>query len=49
MKQSVKKAAKVEIINKSYKDEFVFIDKTLSILEVGFQTQKNLVLYGPGE
>jgi len=30
-------------------DKFVFMDKTVNILNVGFQTGKNVVLYGPGE
>jgi len=29
-------------------DKFVFMDKTLSILNVGLLTSKNVVLYGPG-
>ena len=46
-----KKEGKIEIIEnveKSYKEDFVFMDKTISILDVGFITQKNLVLYGAG-
>lgn len=30
-------------------EKFVFMDKTVNILNVGFQTGKNVVLYGPGE
>lgn len=30
-------------------DKFVFMDKTIQILDVGIKTQKNVVLYGPGE
>jgi hypothetical protein len=29
-------------------DNFVFMDKTVSILNVGFSTRKNVILYGPG-
>jgi hypothetical protein len=29
-------------------EKFVFMDKTVSILNVGFQTRKNVVLYGAG-
>jgi len=29
-------------------EKFVFMDKTVSILNVGFSTAKNVVLYGPG-
>jgi len=30
-------------------EKFVFMDKTVSILNVGFSTAKNVILYGPGE
>ena len=30
-------------------EKFVFMDKTVSILNVGFSTGKNVILYGPGE
>ncbi len=29
-------------------DKFVFMDKTVNILNVGYSTSKNVVLYGPG-
>lgn len=29
-------------------DNFVFMEKTLSILDIGFLTQRNVILYGPG-
>ena len=29
--------------------DFVFMEKTAQILNIGFQTEKNIVLYGPGE
>jgi hypothetical protein len=31
------------------KDKFVFMDKTVQVLDIGFNTRKNIVLYGPGE
>ena len=40
MKTTTKKATKTE--------KFVFMDKTANILNVGFSTCKNVVLYGPG-
>lgn len=30
------------------KDKFVFMDKTVQVLDIGFNTRKNIVLYGPG-
>ena len=51
-KTETKKAAKVQIVKaeeNNIKNDFVFMDKTLSILEVGMITRKNVVLYGPGE
>lgn len=30
-------------------EKFVFMDKTVNILNVGFMTGKNVVLFGPGE
>jgi hypothetical protein len=50
-KTETKKAAKVQIVKaeeNNIKNDFVFMDKTLSILEVGMITRKNVVLYGPG-
>lgn len=29
-------------------DQFVFMEKTLKALEIGFDTSKNVILYGPG-
>jgi hypothetical protein len=29
--------------------EFVFMEKTEQVLKIGFSTEKNIVLYGPGE
>jgi hypothetical protein len=36
------------ISNESNLDKFVFMDKTLSILDAGLKTEKNVMLYGPG-
>lgn len=30
-------------------ENFVFMEKAAQILEIGFATEKNIVLYGPGE
>lgn len=43
----MRKAAKISVENTAQK--FVFMDKTVNILNVGYQTGKNVVLYGPGE
>ena len=32
----------------SLMEDFVFMDKTLQILNIGMATQKNVILYGPG-
>jgi MoxR-like ATPase len=37
-----------ESVVSSAKDKFVFMDKTVQVLEIGFNTSKNIVLYGPG-
>lgn len=44
MATQVKKLAKANPVA----EKFVFMDKTVNILNVGFQTCKNVVLYGPG-
>jgi len=44
MKTQVKKSAKANPVA----EKFVFMDKTVSILNVGYSTSKNVVLYGPG-
>jgi hypothetical protein len=52
-KMKTKEEKKVEaqiIVEKSnIEEKFVFMDKTISILNVGFLTNKNVVLFGPGE
>ena len=45
-KTKMKKAAKITVENTTQK--FVFMDKTINILNVGLATSKNVVLYGPG-
>jgi len=37
-----------DTVQESPLDGFVFMEKTLSILDVGMKTEKNVVLYGPG-
>ena len=46
-KTKMRKAAKITVENTTQK--FVFMDKTINILNVGLATSKNVVLYGPGE
>jgi hypothetical protein len=46
-KTKMRKAAKITVESTSQK--FVFMDKTINILNVGLATSKNVVLYGPGE
>ncbi len=38
----------IEAEQGSLLDNYVFMDKTFNVLEVGMKTQKNVVLYGPG-
>lgn len=45
----VGEAAVAEAPLNSLLGKFVFMDKTLQVLDVGIKTQKNVVLYGPGE
>lgn len=44
MKNAETKSAKRNPVG----DKFVFMDKTVNILNVGFSTSKNVILYGPG-
>lgn len=46
-KQTMKKASTKPA--NAVAEKFVFMDKTVNILNVGFSTCKNVVLYGPGE
>jgi len=45
-KKTMRKEAKITVENTTQK--FVFMDKTINILNVGLATSKNVVLYGPG-
>lgn len=48
-KNKMKKAEKtVEKVENVVAEKFVFMDKTVNVLNVGFSTCKNVVLYGPG-
>lgn len=49
VKATNKKQAKVEIIKEQeLENQFVFMDKTFQILDIGFATKKNVVLFGSG-
>jgi hypothetical protein len=46
---TAKKQRKLEEIEATgVASEFVFMEKTLSILDIGLKTEKNIILYGPG-
>jgi len=47
MKSTVKTTKKV-VVSTPGSEKFVFMDKTVNVLNVGFSTRKNVVLYGPG-
>lgn len=48
-KKTMAKTAKTTAKKNPVAEKFVFMDKTVSILNVGFSTAKNVILYGPGE
>jgi hypothetical protein len=49
LKTKKKMATKTKnAVKSTVAEKFVFMDKTVSILNVGFSTAKNVVLYGPG-
>jgi len=49
LKTKEKMATKTKnAVKSTVAEKFVFMDKTVSILNVGFSTAKNVVLYGPG-
>jgi hypothetical protein len=48
-KRKMKSTATKSVKKNPVGDKFVFMDKTVSILNVGFSTRKNVILYGPGE
>jgi len=35
-------------VKKSLEDSYVFMEKSIQVLEIGFKTNKNVILYGPG-
>ena len=39
----------LENVTEKATEKFVFMDKTVQVLNIGFNTCKNIVLYGPGE
>jgi hypothetical protein len=47
-KRKMKSTATKSVKKNPVGDNFVFMDKTVSILNVGFSTRKNVILYGPG-
>jgi hypothetical protein len=47
-KKTMAKTAKTTVKKNPVAEKFVFMDKTVSILNVGFSTAKNVILYGPG-
>ena len=47
-KKTMVKTAKTTAKKNPVAEKFVFMDKTVSILNVGFSTAKNVILYGPG-
>jgi hypothetical protein len=47
-KKTMAKTAKTTAKKNPVEEKFVFMDKTVSILNVGFSTAKNVILYGPG-
>lgn len=49
MAKNVKKQEeKIQLVQNDLLDGFVFMDKALTILDVGMKTEKNVVLFGPG-
>jgi len=46
--RKMKKATTKSVKKNPVGDKFVFMDKTVNILNVGFSTCKNVILYGPG-
>ena len=47
-KKTMAKTAKTTAKKNPVAEKFVFMDKTVNILNVGFQTRKNVILYGAG-
>jgi hypothetical protein len=46
--RKMKKATTKSVKKNPVGDKFVFMDKTVNILNVGYSTCKNVILYGPG-
>jgi MoxR-like ATPase len=46
--KKMNKVEKKSVKRNPVAEKFVFMDKTVNILNVGFSTRKNVVLYGPG-
>lgn len=44
----MKTSSKKKVVKVKTTEKFVFMDKTVNILNVGFSTCKNVILYGPG-
>lgn len=49
LKPKKMKKTKIVVKKNQQTEKFVFMDKTVNILNVGFSTCKNVILYGPGE
>jgi MoxR-like ATPase len=47
-KKAMKKTEKSAEVKNPITEKFVFMDKTVNVLNVGFSTCKNVVLFGPG-
>jgi MoxR-like ATPase len=48
LKTKKMKKTKIVVKKNQQTEKFVFMDKTVNILNVGFSTCKNVILYGPG-
>lgn len=48
IKTTKMKKAEVKTKRVEKTEKFVFMDKTASVLEIGYSTGKNIILYGPG-
>jgi len=47
-KNKMKSTVKTAVVSTPGSEKFVFMDKTVNVLNVGYSTRKNVVLYGPG-
>jgi hypothetical protein len=48
-KMETKAVKRTKRVTSPVAEKFVFMDKTVNILNVGYSTCKNVILYGPGE